>query len=303
MTNDSHLFWTSDRLKADKAYPVAGSRWQKGKRQFVPLYVGRMIHQFDHRAASVGTNPDNIHVAAHSEWTSAEEHAEPDFVPAPQFWVDEASIRWHSDHNWTVGFRDIARTTDERTVISSIVPKAAFGNKLPLMFSDDLNAPAYLVGNLNSFVLDFVARRKIQSVSLNWYIAEQLPIVSDYTRKFGKRKASDIVRDQVLRLSYTANDLADFARDMGHIDPKTGNVLPPFKWDEEERVHLRARLDALYFLLYGVTDRDDVRYILSTFPGVREDDEKKHGRYRTQELILAYMSALEAGDTETKVAL
>jgi hypothetical protein len=128
-------------------------------------------------------------------------------------------------------------------------------------------------------------------------------VVADYTHKFGKRKASDIVRDHVLRLSYTANDLANFARDMGYIDPKTGEVLPPFKWDEEERVHLRARLDALYFLLYGVTDRDDVRYILSTFPGVREDDEKKHGRYRTQELILAYMSALEAGDTETKVAL
>ena len=83
---------------------------------------------------------------------------------------------------------------------------------------------------------------------------------------------------------------------MGHVDPKTGEVLPPFKWDEEERVHLRARLDALYFLLYGVTDRDDVRYILSTFPGVREDDEKKFGRYRTEEMILAYISALEAGE-------
>jgi len=107
----------------------------------------------------------------------------------------------------------------------------------------------------------------------------------------------------VLRLSYTANDLADFARDMGHVDAKTGAVLPPFPWDEEARAHLRARLDALYFLLYGIGDRDDVRYILSTFPGVREEDEKKHGRYRTSNLILAYMNALEAGDTATVVAL
>jgi hypothetical protein len=84
---------------------------------------------------------------------------------------------------------------------------------------------------------------------------------------------------------------------------KNDNVLPPFKWDEEERTHLRARLDALYFLLYGITDRNDVRYILSTFPGVREDDEKAFGRYRTEELILAYMNALEAGDTQTVVSL
>ncbi|MGO8713911.1 MAG: hypothetical protein ACLQUZ_17960, partial [Rhizomicrobium sp.] len=113
----------------------------------------------------------------------------------------------------------------------------------------------------------------------------------------------DIVRDHVLRLSYTAHDLKDFARDMGHLDRKTGEVLPPFKWDDEERMHLRARLDALYFILYDITERDDVRYILDTFPIVREQDEKTYGRYRTRDLILAYMSALEAGDTQTVVAL
>jgi hypothetical protein len=125
-----------------------------------------------------------------------------------------------------------------------------------------------------------------------------------YARKFGARTAREIVRDAVLRLSYTAHDLADFARDMGHVDKKTGEALPPFKWDEEERAHLRARLDALYFLLYGITDRDDVRYILDTFPIVKRDDERAFGgRYRTAELILAYMNALEAGDPDAKVAI
>jgi hypothetical protein len=162
-----------------------------------------------------------------------------------------------------------------------------------------------LLANLNSFILDFVTRQKIQGQNLNWFLVEQLPVTpeSSYARKFGARAAGDIVRDHVLRLSYTAHDLADLARDMGHVDKKTGTLLPPFKWDEEERAHLRARLDALYFLLYGITDRDDVRYILDTFPIVRRDDEKAFGRYRTADLILAYMNALEAGDSETKVAL
>jgi hypothetical protein len=66
---------------------------------------------------------------------------------------------------------------------------------------------------------------------------------------------------------------------------------------------LRARLDALYFLLYGITDRDDVRYIFDTFPIVKQHDEKAFGRYRTRDLILAYMNALEAGDPDTIVAL
>ena len=85
------------------------------------------------------------------------------------------------------------------------------------------------------------------------------------------------------------------ARDMGY-DGK------PFIWDEEERRHSRARLDAIYFLLYGI-DREDAAYVLDTFPIVREHDEHEFARYRTKDMILAYMSAFEAGDIETRVAV
>ena len=107
--------------------------------------------------------------------------------------------------------------------------------------------------------------------------------------------ARDLVRDHVLRLTYTANDIASFARDLGYHGP-------PFVWNQEERRHLRARLDALYFHLYGFS-REDTSYVLNTFPIVRKQDEAAFGRYRTRELILAYMNALTAGDTETIVAL
>ena len=76
----------------------------------------------------------------------------------------------------------------------------------------------------------------------------------------------------------------------------------PFGWDVEQRRHLRARLDALYFILYGL-DRDDAAYVMDSFPITRRNDERAHGRYLTKELILSYMSALEAGDPETIIAL
>ena len=63
-----------------------------------------------------------------------------------------------------------------------------------------------------------------------------------------------------------------------------------------------ARLDALFFHLYGI-NRDDAAYILDTFPIVREQDEKAHGRYLTKALILAYMNAVAAGDFTTVVAV
>ena len=130
---------------------------------------------------------------------------------------------------------------------------------------------------------------------MNWFIVEQLPVISSngYERRFGDKTARELVRDHVLRLTYTAHDIAPFACDLGHDGP-------PFIWNEEERRHLRARLDALYFHLYGL-DREDAAYILDTFPIVRKQDKAAFGHYRTKAMILAYMNALAVGDTETVV--
>ena len=119
---------------------------------------------------------------------------------------------------------------------------------------------------------------------------------TDYNQSVSEATtARDLVHDHVLRLTYTAHDMAPFARDLDYEGP-------PFVWDEEERRHVRARLDALYFHLYGLS-REDAAYVLDTFPIVRRQDEAAYGRYRTKEMILAYINALAAGDAETVVAV
>ena len=57
MTNDSDLFRTAEQLTNEGFYPVHGNRWQRGVDVYLPLYQGRMINQFDHRANSVKINP------------------------------------------------------------------------------------------------------------------------------------------------------------------------------------------------------------------------------------------------------
>ena len=133
--------------------------------------------------------------------------------------------------------------------------------------------------------------------SSRWYRHDRYEAV-----RFGKKTAAEIVREAVLELTYTAHDMAPFARDMGYVD-KAGKVKPPFVWDEERRLKLRAKLDAVYFHLYGVTDRDDVRYIYSTFGIVEREEMAAYGRYRSCELCLAYMSALSAGDPDAEIEL
>jgi hypothetical protein len=86
--------------------------------------------------------------------------------------------------------------------------------------------------------------------------------------------------------------MREFARELG-------DAGSPFRWDEERRSLLRAELDAAYFHLYGI-ERDDVDYILDTFPIVRRKDEAAYGEYRTKRLILeiydAMAKAFETGD-------
>jgi hypothetical protein len=323
MTNDSGLFRKAAELEKDGAYRVAADRYRKGRAEWVPLMVGKTIHQFDHRAASVIEKRTNLHNPFVARDTTENEHQNPAFIPRPQFWVSSSNVVWPEGLDWAIAFRDIARPTDVRTVIAAAVPFAGFGNKLPLLLPDLPEKPPntrgerfqrweeevatrletyrrfapLLLANLNSFGLDYVARQKLQGTTLNLYIVEQFPIVpmAAFGVRIGGKTAEALVREEVLRLTYTANDMASFARDQSYEGP-------PFTWDEPVRQHARARLDALFFLLYGV-ERDDADYVLSTFPIVREQDERAFKHYATRDLILGYMAAFAAGDTESRIAL
>ncbi len=307
MTNDSHLFRTAAQLEANGFYPVQGNRWKKGEELYLPLYEGKMVQAFDHRAASVEVNPENLNRPAQQRIATIDEHSNPKWVPDPQFWVDTESFDWHWPLPWALGFKEITASTNHRTMIAALFPRAAFGNKTPIFLPVEgdvdeetaryKNCAALLVANFNCMAFDFVARQKVHGQTLNLYIVEQLPVIApaDYDRAFGAATARALVRDHVLRLTYTAHDMAPFARDLGYDGP-------PFIWNEEERRHLRARLDALYFHLYGLS-RADAAYILDAFPIVRRHDETAFGHYRAKDMVLAYYNALNAGDTDVEVAV
>ncbi|MGH6795134.1 MAG: Eco57I restriction-modification methylase domain-containing protein, partial [Methylocella sp.] len=311
MTNDSGLFRTRHELEErEGAYPVGGNRFRSASGEWVPLYEGKMVQAFDHRAASVVVNPENQHRPAQPEAATLAQHQNPNWLPEPQFWVssnDSPVVGFP----YLLAFKDVTAPTNVRSMIAAIIPGSGVGNTLPIILNQQerisihARVASLYVANLNAFVFDFNARQKIQGQHLNWYIVEQLPVVPlecYESVRFGKRTAAEIIRAAVLELTYTAHDMAPFARDLGYVDMK-GKVKPPFAWDEDRRLKLRAKLDAVYFHLYGVTKRDDVRYIYSTFPIVEREEMDALGRYRSRELCLAYMSALAAGDPDAEIEL
>lgn len=317
MANDSHLFRTRAELAGKEgAWHVGGNRWQSADGEWVPLYEGKMVQAYDHRAADVVINAQNLTRPGQQEAISLEDHRNPGRHATPRYWVLLENCKWMQTKGALIAFKDITSATNMRTMIATAMPRLPAGHKLPFLFvGEPHSANSFLLlANLNSMAFDYVSRQKLNNLSFILSTLEQLPVIppADYARQFGPKTAADIVKAAVLELTYTAHDMAPFARDMGHVDA-TGEVLPPFIWDEDRRLHLRAKLDALYFILYGVFDpadaahdpvqgRDDIRYIYSTFPIVERQETAAYGTYRSRDLCLAYINSLIAGQPDAIVA-
>lgn len=227
MTNDSYLF---------KSKPLKGT---------LPLYEGKMIQQFTNRFSE------------------------------PKYWIPEKdgrkAILGRSEdegqvldyQNYRLGFRDIAASTNERSMIATITPKVFHGNKLPqsviyengerIVSNTDL---LYLVAFFNSFPFDFHIRNRI-TTTLNFHYVYNTPL----PRLKLKDKWYKLIIERSIRLICTSAEFSELWQEV----MKT-------KWNEKsgatqdyERNKLRAELDGIIAHVYGLTE-EEFTYILSTFP-------------------------------------
>jgi hypothetical protein len=197
-------------------------------------------------------------------------------------WMDNRSPRW------LMGWRDICRSTDYRTLIASVLPRAGVGDKF-LMFTTKTSAEqsAALLACLDSLVCDFIARQKVGGTSFKYYTMKQVAVLPP--EHYSDTDLSFIV-PRVLELTYTAHDLQPWAVDLGYDGL-------PYPWNPERRAQLRAELDAYYARLYGLS-RDELRYILEpadvlgddypseTFRVLKNNEMREFGEYRTRRLVL-----------------
>ncbi|MDX2148885.1 MAG: DNA methyltransferase [Planctomycetota bacterium] len=285
-TNDAEHF-VEAKVWNKKGYALAGNVYVKGNRRALPLYEAKMVQAFDHRAASVVVDDENWVRQGQKAETSLVQHQNPEFAVLPRWWVTGeavAAVTQGRTRDWLLCYKDITSATNERTMIAAFTPWVAMVNSAPIMFVDEGIAPrreACLLGNLDSFVFDFVARQKVGSVHLNYFIVEQLPTLlpDTYADKCPWSKLETLEQwfsERVLKLSCTAEDMIPLAKACDFKGSRGDGV---HLWKEKERAELRAELDAAYFILYGI-ERADVEYILSTFAGtgfIVEDERGDDG--------------------------
>ena len=269
MSADSHLF---------RSVPE-DSGW-------LPLYEGKMMQAFDHRAADIVVNRSNMFRPAQQRLLQSSEKASPDRRPRWRHYVNVSAKHWFWPDSWVVAFKDVTSTTNMRTMVAAILPRAAVSHKLPLLLlnsniSRRSSWACFILANLNSIVFDFVVRQKLYGTSLTLHILEQLPVVPPgcFNMRIGSTTVAAIIRAAVLELTYTAWDLRAFARDLGYGGP-------PFVWNPRRRLQLRARLDALFFLLYGIISKEEIHYIYSTFSIQQREELANYDHHLSVETCL-----------------
>lgn len=213
-------------------------------------------------------------------------------------WMDKRSPRW------LLGWRNITGVEKIRTVIASVVPRAAVGHSMPLFHletSAALCAAHY--GNWSTLVFDYAARQKVGGTNLTFGYVKQFPILPPET--FSAARLEFIV-PRVLELTYTAHDLKAWADDLAAYDHRPAFERgQPFAWNPDRRAQVRAELDAYYAHLYHLT-RDELRYILDpaavmgsdypseTFRVLKNSEIREFDEYRTQRLVLEAWDKLNA---------
>jgi len=295
MANDSGLFRTREQLEAD-GWSLDVSLFRRGDRTYLPLYEAKMVHHFDHRFGTYEGQTDSQSNQGKLPEFDEFQHVDPHRVSLPWYWVPAEEVvgrldgRWA--HPWLVGWRDVCRNTDTRTVIASLIPLYGVGHKLPIMQPGAATPQeaGCLYANLVAFVLDYTARQKMGGTSLSYFHIKQLPVIPPSA--YGNpaqwslhQTCGSWFLPRVLELTFTSCDIAPFARDCGYDGP-------PFRWNAARRFLLRCELDAAFFHLYGV-NRDDTDYIMETFPVVKKKDIQQHGDYRTKRTILEIYDAMQ----------
>jgi len=292
MANDSGLFRQSaDLVDAEFdgwSYAAAGS-------EYLPLYEAKLLGHFDHRFSTYeGATQAQLNVGSLPRPTAAQ-HDDPDLEPLARYWVGRAKVtgalgtRW--DREWLLGWRDIARTSDMRTFVPSVLPISAVGDPFLLAFPANPGHGPLLHAVWSTLAFDYVARQKLSGTHMKYFTVKQLacptPATFDMPAPWKTdRTLAEWVTPYVLELSYTSWRLQPYAHEMHDNGP-------PFRWAPERRSLLRADLDAAFLHVYGLT-RPEAEHVLDSFPVVRKYEERDHGEYRTRRLVLSAFDQMAA---------
>jgi hypothetical protein len=254
-----------------------------------PLYEGRMVDQFDHRAKGYRSGRGRSAVWEELPFGGSGKSIQPQW----RISLSEVPEKVHDRLNrYRIGFCDVTSPTNERSLIAALLPPSVVsGHKVPTFVFDGGWDWAYMLwlAVANSCVIDFIARKKV-ALSMSYTVLDTIP----FPRLAPDHPLARRLVPLALRLTCCGTEMLAYwnARAAeGWCDPVTEGVLPPGVEDEEQRLVLKAEIDDIVARdVYGLNVAE-MEYILDSFSTWRKREEDRFGEFRSRRLILEKMDA------------
>ncbi|MGY1825968.1 Eco57I restriction-modification methylase domain-containing protein [Blastococcus sp. SYSU DS0541] len=293
MANDSGSFISADELQ-ELGARFDGWGWHQAGQRWLPLYEAKMLSHWNHRFSTyAGATQAQLNVGSLPR-PDDKQLDDPDLEPLARYWVDakivDEAVPDGWDRDWFLGWRDIARASDVRTFVPSVMPRSAVGDPFLLAFPESPGKAPLLHATWSSLAFDYVARQKLSGTHMKYFTTKQLACPTP--KAFAEQPAwwssplETFIRPRVAELAYTSHRIKSYAADVVGGDPG-----PPYRWLPERRAQIKAEIDAAMLDLYGL-NRDDAEHVIDSFPTVRKYDERDHGEFRTKRLVLASYDAM-----------
>jgi hypothetical protein len=256
----------------------------------VPLYEGRMVGAYDHRAKGYrsgrGRKADWVDLA----FSDSSKAIQPQWFVETDKVPEKVRTRYHQ---YRIGFCNVSSPTNERSLTATLIPMGVLaGHAVPTISFEGASAWHYMVwlAVANSFVMDFLVRKKV-ALNLTFTILDSMP--------FPRLESDDVrigfIAPRVARLVCSGEEMISFWNLLsteGWVVPHTNLATVPGELDPRGRAVLEAELNAYVAKeLFGLT-RDELGHVLDAFPIVEKRDRKAYGDYRTKRVILEVYDAM-----------
>lgn len=256
----------------------------------IPLYEGRMVSHYDHRAKGYKSGRGRAAEWKELAFSDSGKSIQPQWYISPSKIPAKLGDRIH----WfRVAICAIASPTNERSLCAALIPgRSVCGHSLiTLDFGPEYQwaLPVWLAV-ANSFTMDFVLRQKV-ALNVTFTILDSLPFPRP-------RRNDPLIRRLIplsLQLTCTGPEMVPFWNQMaadGWVSPCQRRI--PGELDEDERLNIRAEIDAIVARDFFDLTREEVDYILATFPTQKRYQEEKYGEFRSRRLILEHYDTAAA---------
>ena len=277
------------RIPAGVVLSREGDAWIREGRvedMALPLMQGAMLHQFDfcQKGWVSGTG-------LQARWRPI---AWANKIVDPQFLMSTQDAGSSVATSTKVAFRRVARNTDVRTMIASIIPRMPCGDKAAVLHTERQQDVATLALVLNSVAVDAITRLRVGGTQVDYHYARELPLLPP-----------EILRSRdyehiALGLNCASQIASSEWCGYGELKGQPWKVF----WGStpSARVHQRVLGDVLIAHLLGL-DTPDLREILQScdHPEARGDvkgfwriDKDKEPELRHTVLTLVAFQELEA---------